>query len=163
MPAALPLEGAQLRSDPLGRDMSVLSELIDAITHPYEEVAVACRLLEAFDGAAGWNSHIHESGNRAGCSREEKDLSRKGNFSFTAAVGDGLARTELRGKSPQASRGMCGLAVLQQAGADRKQTLRLTSKLLRRTREGHGMLLKKKPPAPSVRRGTGAMRRVGRR
>jgi hypothetical protein len=72
--AALPLEGAQSRPDPLGRDMPVLSELIDAVTNRHEEVAVACRLLEASGGAAGWNSHIRESRNRAGCSREEMRL-----------------------------------------------------------------------------------------
>jgi hypothetical protein len=51
--AALALEGAQLRPDPLGRDMSALGELINAVAHRHEEVAVACRLLRAFDGAAG--------------------------------------------------------------------------------------------------------------
>jgi hypothetical protein len=79
--AALPLENAQLRPDPLGRDMPLLSQLIDAVTHRHEEVAVASRLPEAFDGAVGWTSHIRQSRNRAGCSREEWTSSRTGNFS----------------------------------------------------------------------------------
>jgi hypothetical protein len=78
--AALLLQDAQLRPDPLGRDMPLLSQLIDAVTRRHEEVAVACRLPEAFDGAVGWTSHIRQSRNRAGCSREEWTRS-KTNFS----------------------------------------------------------------------------------
>jgi hypothetical protein len=72
------LEGAQLRLDSLGRDMPVLSQAIDAVTNRREEIAVACRLLEAFGG--GWNSHIRESRNRAGCSPRRDGLSKRGTF-----------------------------------------------------------------------------------
>jgi hypothetical protein len=87
--AALPLERAQLRPCPLARDMPVLNEPINPVTDRHEEVAVACRLLDAFDGAAEWNSHMRESRNRAGCS-PARELSVRPDPAGKLLAGDGF-------------------------------------------------------------------------